>query len=241
MSVTLATLKSVLCGASPGDQGLLQDSSYYAGIAEYINDAVTAIAAGVRMPDRQVSPPLPDLYLSDTVTTVLATPYVALPATYQRHLFMVSDSSGVRISPPRGGGYYSFALLLRNARLKDLSQEGLVSVVCVKGLNLYYQGIPTAETDITINFYRKPVEMVDDTDEVDGLPDHLAKKLIKHHVAKEIFGEGIEDGEDNRGVGYKFHTAKFFEAMTDLTDHVGIDAEPEYYSSNSFQDLGVCD
>ena len=240
MSTALSTLKVALCG-SDGSQGIIQDSSYYSGIVTRINEAVKAIAAGIRMPDGQISPPLPDLYDSDTVATATDAAYKALPSDYQRNLFMVADSTGNQIYPPKGGDYYSFALFLRQAGKKDFSQTGSVSVVCVKGSNLYYQGIPASSKNLTVHFYRAPVDMSDDADTVDGLPDHLATRLIKHFVAKEIFGEGLEDSDESRGAGVKYHTAKFFEAMRDLIDFVGIDAEPEYYGTADFIDMGVCD
>jgi len=240
MGETLATLKAVLCG-SDGTQGLLQDSSYYSDIADRINDAVTAIAAGIRMPDGMISPPLPDLYDFDTVATSTSNPYASLPSDYQRHLFMVVDETGYQVYPPKGGDYYAFALFLKQAVKKDLSQAGSVFVACVKGSRLYYQGIPSTSKDLTVHFYRKPIAMSDDADTVDGIPDHLQKRLIQHYVAKEVFGEGIEDGEDSRGTGHKYHVARFYEAMTDLIDFIGIDETPIYYGTNEFLDLGVCD
>jgi len=71
--------------------------------------------------------------------------------------------------------------------------------------------------------------MTSGTDEPDGIPEHLAIPLIKHGVCMEIFGEGLEDGEDNQGVGVKYHTGKFFEAMMDLVEFVGYDGAPEQF------------
>lgn len=224
----------------PAAQGIIQDSSYVSGIARNINEAVTAIAAGIRMPDSLISPPLPELLDMDTVSTATDAAYKAMPSDYQRGLFMVSDENGNQIHSPRGGDYYSFALFLKQAVEKDLSQGGAVSSVCLRGNNLYYQGIPSEAYDLTVHFYRAPVAMVGNSTTVDGIPDQFATRLIKHYVAKEIFGQ-LEDGEDNKGVGYKYHTAKFFEAMTDFVDFIGIDAVPEYYGSDEGVDLGVCD
>lgn len=245
MSTTLASLKTVLCGASPGDQGILQDSSYYAAITTDINLAVTTITAGIRMPDGQVSPPSPLLYDMATVATSITLPYVALPAAaghvYQRNVFMVVDSNGNQIYGPRGGSYYDFALFLKQASHKGLTQAGAVSSVCVKGPNLYYQGIPSASKTLTIHFYRTPVAMTTDGTTVDGLPDNLATHLIKHWVAFNIFGEGLEDSNESRKAGYTYHKNAFYEAMVDYCDWAGIDAVPEYYGTGGYSDLGVCD
>jgi hypothetical protein len=52
----------------------------------------------------------------------------------------------------------------------------------------------------------------------------------------------IEDGQDNVGVGYKYHMGKFFEAMAELCEAIGIDGEPIYYGNdNSCGDYGICD
>lgn len=231
MSTTLSELKIALCGTD-GSQGVLQDSSYYSAITTWINHAVTAIAAGIRMPNGEVSPPLPDLIDTDTVNTATDAAYKSLPDDYQRNVFMVSDENGNQIIPPRGGDYKSFALFMRQVDLKDLSESGDVYIAVTKGSRLYYQGIPSEAKALTVHFYRIPTDMSEDDDTVDGLPDHLAKHLIKHWVCKEIFGEGLEDSDRSRQAGVKYHTAKFFEVMTDLIDFVGIDAAPEYYGTD---------
>ncbi len=222
-------------------QGVIQDPVYNdVVLTDRINDAISAIAGGIRMPDSEVSPPLPDLYKSDTViTTTLA--YASLPADYQRNVFNVFDGAWNKINPPRGGGYYSFNLFLKQSSNMSLAETGSVYRVCVKGRKLYYQGIPAAPANIGIHYYRKPTPLTLGTDEPDCLPEHLQKKLIKHYVCKEIFGESIEDGQDNSGIGTKYHTGKFFEAMADLIDFIGIDSEPQYYGSGGFEDRGACD
>jgi len=244
MTTTLASLKTVICGADPGDQGILQDSSYYSAITTNINLAVKAIAGGIRMPNGMTSPPLPELFDTDTVSTATDAAYKTMPSDYQRGLFMVSDENGNQIHPPRGGDYYSFALFIRQISEKDLSQAGAVSSVCLRGTNLYYQGIPTTSYDLGVMFYRAPTDMdlVTNTT-VDGIPDAFATNLIKHYVAKEIFGEGLEDSDTSQGAAVKYHTQKFFEFMTDFVDFIGVaDAVPQYYGDGNFsQDLGTCD
>jgi len=215
-------------------QSIIQDDSY-TDLTIRINDAVNNIAGGIRMPDGTTSPPLPDLYSTAIVSTTTDA-YADLPADYQRGLFYVVDSSGDRILPPDGGNYYSFMLFLNHCFKRDLTETGSVTSVCVKGKKLYYQGIPSDAEDLHVSYYRKPTEMVDNTDEPDGIPDHLQFRLIKHYVCKEIFGEGLEDGAEAHGVGTRYHTDKFYEAMIDLIDFVGVDAEPEYYASGSVYD-----
>lgn len=225
---TLATLTAAI-------HSIVQDDTYLAEYTDWINDAVNNIAGGIRMPDGTTSPPLPELHTSATVSTT-ANAYAALPTDYQRRLFYVVDSSGDRILPPDGGNYYSFMLFLNHCYKRDLTETGSVISVCVRGKKFYYQGIPTDSEDITVMYYKIPTAMSVTSDVPDGIPDHLQNRLIKHWVCKEIFGEGLEDGDTSRGSGVQYHTSKFFEAMIDLIDFIGVDAEPEYYGGGSNND-----
>lgn len=202
-----------------------------------INEAVIAISGGIRVPNEGMSPPLPELFESATVATTVNA-YADLPATYQRNVFYIADSSGDRLLPSRSGGYYSFVQFLNSIEKKDLSSTGSVTDVCVKGNKLYYQGIPSSSVNLTVMFYRKPVTMSLPSDEPDGIPSHLQTKLIKHYVGEQLAHEmvdGIQAMAD-------YHMTKFYEAMHDLIDFIGIDGEPSYYNSNSnCIDLGVCD
>jgi hypothetical protein len=176
-----------------------------------------------------------------TVTTSTTLPYVSLPVNYQRKVMNIYDSSGCRIAPPSGGDYYAFALFLKRVSNFNLTEAGSVYRVCVKGSKLYYQGIPAAATALGIHYYRKPVDIALDADVPDGIPDHLAERLIKHYVIKNVYGDMIEAGVTEPARGFQYHEAQFYQAMTDLCDFIGIDAEPTYYGSGGYEDGGVCD
>ena len=214
-------------------QSVIQDDSY-TDLTDRINDAINNISGGIRMPNGETSPTLPGLFTMAVLQTT-ANAYVDLPSDYQRGVFYVVDSRGDRINPPSGGGYYSFMLFLNQSCKKDLTEAGPATRVCVKGRKLYYQGIPSTPADLTVSFFKTSTILVNASDEPEGIPSHLQIKLIKHWVCKEIFGEGLEDGAETRGVGTKYHTVKFYEAMTDLIDFVGIDAEPEHYGGDSYE------
>ena len=234
----MTTLSSIVSSI----QDILQDAAYTnQNIVDRINEAVNSIAAGIRMPDGQISPPLPDLYAYGTVSTSITLPYVSLPTDYQRGVKLVYDSSNYKINPPAGGNYYSFALFMRIISKMDLSETGSIYAVAVKGTKIYYQGIPTTSTTIGVHYYRKPTDMALDGDTPDGIPDHLQLRLIKHYVIMTIFGEQIESSVSEPAIGYKYHEAKFYAAMTDLCDFVGIDATPEYYGNEGNFDAGACD
>ena len=216
MAVTVVNIRDAI-------KSVVLDGYYTdAAIDVWIDDAMQAVAGGIVMPDGDISPPLPELYSIGTVNTSTTNPYVDLPDDYQRAVFYVSDSTGYRIHPVMGGDYYSFNLFINHAIKKDLTTKGSVDAVCVKGRRIYYQGIPSASTTLSVQYYRNP-------DGLEGIPEHLVKQILKHWVCKEIFGEGIEDGEDNSGKGQAYHEKKFYEFMETLRQFIGIDAEPEYY------------
>jgi hypothetical protein len=229
----LASIKAILQDGAFSDTYLISQ----------INEAVQNIAAGIRMPDGQVSPPLPDLYKYAVVNTTTSS-YVSLPVDYQRKVFSVCDDTLYQILSPRGGDYYAFNKFLQQINKMDFSEAGSIYRVCVRGTKLYYQGIPSAPFPLGIHYYRKPTILSLDNDTVDAFAsfDHLTTSLVKHYVLKDIMGEKIEDGQDNTGIGTKYHTAKFFEAMTDLIDFIGItDASPMYYGEGGYEDRGIVD
>jgi hypothetical protein len=216
-------------------RSVIQDESYgESALIDKINACVNSIAGGILMPDRSISPPLPDLMTYNSVTTSLTLPYVALPADYQRNVFNICDNQGLQIAPPYGGDYYAYNLFLKQSFDMRLTESGSVYRVAVKGTRLYYQGIPTAAETIGLHYYRKPTNMVNDTDTPDGIPAHLQLRLIKHKVCADIFGEAIEDGQDSIGAGLKYHNNKFYEAMGELCSFIGIDDCPSYYGNDNF-------
>lgn len=222
---------------------IIQDAAYTDTLLTgRINAAVSAIAAGIRMPDGQISPPLPDLFKYDVVNTSITLPYVSLPTDYQRKVIKIYDSSSYLISPPAGGDYYSFAKFLSRLNKLDMTETGSIYQVAIKGTKLYYQGIPSASTTIGLHYYRKPTILAGDSDVPEGIPEHLTGDLIKHWVIKELYGETIEAGVTEPSRGMEYHTRKFYEQMINLADFIGIDATPEFYGTDSGgEDGGVCD
>ena len=234
----MATLTSLVTAI----QNILQDSVYTGPyLIEQVNDAVLNIAAGIRMPNGEISPPLPDLYARTTVNTDTTLPYVPLPVDYQRNVFNVFDDTNYQILPPNGGDYYAFSRFIKQISQLNLSESGEIYRVCVKGRNLYYQGIPTTSTTLGVHYYRKPVPMALDGDEPEGIPEHLAGSIIKHYVCFNLYGEKIEAGVSEPAIGMKYHQEKFYADMTDLIDFVGRESEPMYYGTGRFEDRGSCD
>lgn len=236
----MATLSEIQLSISTAIQNLAYLDSM---LAARINDCITSIAGGIRMPNGLASPPLPDLYSSGTVSTATDAAFKTLGATYQRNVFMVVDSNGDKIAPVDGGDYYSFGLFLEHITEKALTESGSIYRVCVKGSNLYYQGIPTSSVNLTVHFYRLPVDISSNGNTPDGLPEHLELKLIKHYVCKDIFGENIynDPSAPKKAI---YHEVKFYETMQELIDFIGLTDEiPVYYAggNSSFIDRGICD
>lgn len=224
---------STLASLTTAISAIIQDSSI-SDITERINDCISFLAAGARLPDGRVTPPLPELFETATVTTTTLA-YVSLPATYQRNVFYVADSSGDKINPPSGGDLYSFMMFMKQIYKKDLTEAGSVYAVCVKGNNLFYQGIPAAAATLTVMFYRKPVDLADNTDEVDGIPTHLQRRLIVNYVCADIFGSMIEDGETSNKMANTYHLNQYYTALVDLVDFIGEnDDSPAYYGKDNF-------
>jgi hypothetical protein len=222
-------------------QESLQDDAYPSEVLiPKINLSLLGIAAGIRLPTGEISPPLPDLFTYGTVNTSITLPYVSLPTNYQRQLITVYDSLNVKINPPRGGDYRSFTKFLRQINTMDMTESGEIYVVCVKGTKIYYQGIPTASTTLGLHYYKKPATMSLDGDVPEELPDHLQLDLLKHHVCMKIFAD-IESGQYNKGIGVTQHATQFYSALTQLIDFIGVDSEPAYYGSDESEDAGACD
>jgi len=83
-----ATLSSVIDAIDE----ILQDSAYSDKLVNKINEALQHIAGGIRMPNGDVSPPLPDLFTCGTVSTSTNMPYISLPDNYQRQITLVHET-----------------------------------------------------------------------------------------------------------------------------------------------------
>lgn len=222
------------------------DDASFEDINDRIDESILEIAGGIIIPDGsgRRSPPLPDLYKIDTVDTATDAAYVSLPDEFHRDLIYVVDSSGCRINPPSGGDYESFRLFLNGITNKGLTESGSIYSVARKGLKLYYQGIPAASVALTVHFYELPTILEEDDDVPSCIPSFLQRRLIVHRSCARMYGEGIEDGETSRQTGEKYHSARFYEALMELTEHIGEDAEPVVYANNDGlygMDGAVCD
>lgn len=197
----MATFENLITRADK----LVGDSSLYDNLGDFINQGVQEIAGGVKSLLLDVIiPPLPNLF---TIATVITTTeaFVDMPNTYQRGLQLAVSSSGTEINIAN-----SFIDFSRT--YPALDRVGSISEVVEFGDKLYYQGIPKNAEEVTLHFYRKPIDMVEDTDTPDGVPEHLQIALLTNFAAWKAY-EIIEDGlEGEMPNTIKFKNA-FLEAV----------------------------
>jgi len=197
---------------------IIQDDAFTGDMIDsYLNDGVNEIAAGMQSTlGDSITPPLPELFAIDTVDTDTVDAYVPMPATFGRKLQFVAGSNGVEIDICNSMIEFS-----ESSPLMD--RDGAVVEVVEYGGNLYYQGIPTVMDELTVHFYRFPVEMSADSDTPDGIPLSFQKKLLVNFACKEIFGL-IEDGIEEQKVNTIKHTNLFLAALRTFELSIPIDS-----------------
>lgn len=189
---------------------IIQDSSFTDDdIKSYLNQGVQEIAGGMLSAlGNYTTPPLSNLLTIDTVDTATDAAYVSMPATFQRDLVFAANEDGVEIDINN-----SWRDFVQTEPLLDRS--GRIYEVIEQGGSLYYQGIPTSSEEITVHFYRLPVDMSDNDDTPDGLPAHLHIPLLVNYACYKIF-ELIEDGLEGPGVNTKRYEQRFLQALKTL-------------------------
>jgi len=188
---------------------LVDDSAITDSIGDFINQGVAEIAGGMKSTLSDImTPPLPDLFSIGTVTTVTNLAYVNMPETYQRNLQLAVSARGSEIDIA-----HSFIEFVTT--YPALSKTGTISEVVEQGGKLYYQGIPSTAEILTLHFYRKPVIMVEDEDEPDGIPSHLQMSLLTNFAAWKAY-EFIENGLEGEIPNTTKYKSLFFEALKTL-------------------------
>ena len=186
---------------------IIQDTSFTSTIIDgYLNDGVTEIAGGMESSlGSFVTPPLPNLFTIATVDTVTDASFVSMPATFQRDLRFVSNSSGVEID-------ICDSMIEFSGDYPLMDKSSAVVDVIEYGGSLYYQGIPTVAETLTLHFHRLPVDMEDDANTPDGIPLAFQKNLLVNYACKEIYGL-IEDGIEGPQVNTMKFTGLFLSAL----------------------------
>lgn len=203
---------------------VIQDGSFSDTLLlSILNEGVSRITGGIRLPDGSLSPPMPDLFKTTTVTATTTQNYVALPADFQRNLFWVYSTAANAMIPFKD----DMIELLRGDN--NLDDTGAISLCVRKGNSLYYWPTPSTNDTLRVYYYRTPVDMTTDTTTPDGIPAHLQYPLLVNYAAKELFSQMLDrNAAKNRG---QFHEIEFFKAMQDLVDYVGLpEAVPKNFN-----------
>lgn len=186
-----------------------------------LNRGVNNIASGKdRLHGVEKLAPLPELMSTGTVDTATDAGYVSLPATYGRGLFLVSNSYGEPVDIQK-----SFIKFIKTDPLA--SDSGSVEEVSEKGGNLYYRPIPSSSAELTLYFYRLPVDMTNAADSYpDGIPAGHENDLLVNYACWKIYEE-IEQGMDGKKPLTDKHRGLFYDALSDLDRFLGpVDGEP---------------
>jgi hypothetical protein len=189
---------------------LVRDSSYEGGVLEFINDGIEFIAGNKN---------LGTLETSGTVTCSTDSDNVDLPDDYMRNVYHVSDGDNLIGTPQH---YHDFARFLRYHQ--DLTSEGSVFDVCVKGNSLYYAS--REDIDLTVRYFKKPTELTKRSDTPSCIPSQLHRLLV-YYCAWQIFDE-IEDGIDDPKTNMHAYESKFFGMLPEIDQYCIDIASPEY-------------
>lgn len=205
-------------------------------ILDLMNRGLTAIAGGMMFQysdgTQALSPPLPDLMTSSTVTTSTTLAYVSMPADFQRNLFMLKSlTNGLRIM----NLFSTFAEFLTYYPMIEYSPLTCQVIGAARrGTQFWYQGIPTTAESLQLHYFRKPIITTEDTveSECDGLPAHLAEELLISYCAMKIWTE-IESGVGAQLVNTKEYKERLNKALMDLDAFIPVQREPVVFGPDS--------
>ena len=203
--------------------GIINDSDYTDDMIDaFLNEGVLAVATGVILPGRfDLSPPLPNLYATDTVATD-ANSFVSLPADFNRDVVLVKDSDSNKI--PIIASFQNFIHLYKE-------EAGEVKKCAIDGSKIHYRGIPSSPETLTVNFYETPATLVDDTDIPTEIPLVLHRQLVVGYALKEIYNE-LELGMAGRKVDMRNYEEIFNQGLVRLRQLIPEDSLPNFYEEN---------
>jgi hypothetical protein len=207
-------------------QNIVQDSAWTETmIKALLNRAQTVVASGVILPGKyQLTPPLPDLYATGTVDTIVGAGACSLPEDFNRDLIQVVNSDEENVSIIK-----SFRRFLTDNPERE---AGSVRICARNGQNLLYRDIPSTAETLTVHYYRSPEELLSSSDEPEGIPVELHKPLLAGYAAAQIFNQ-IEDGIEGQKINTSFWNNEFQQGLIQLEIMVGFDADPDYYEDLS--------
>ena len=205
-------------------QNTVDDSSFsHDDILALLNECVLDIAGGgERVHGRALIAPLPELFTEFELTLATDDYKISLPSTYHRGL------KGV-FNPSTGEEIKHDDSIIRLLKITEgFSKTGVVERYLIKGNIFYYAPTPNTSTTLKAFGYRLPVDMAEDTDEPDGIPVHLQKRLLYNYACRECFSL-IEQGISGAVPDTAKHDRFYQNALTDLERLIGHeDREPMF-------------
>lgn len=180
-------------------QDVIQDDAYDEDtILSLLNRAMGLISSKVL---------LPGLEAMSSLATAPAVNVVSLTADYHRELFKAYNATtecGILL-------FSSTASLYRRCPRAVKAEVGDVKFVALTGKSLMIHAVPASAQDLTLWYYRKPVVLVEDNDEPDGLPPQF-HDMLSNYAAWKLFDK-IEDGIEGKKVNTDHYMTLFLDAL----------------------------
>lgn len=178
----------------------IDDSSFSDDlICRLINRAVRKISSLVL---------LPVLETSDTVSTVVGSPYVDLPATFGHNLFHASTAMGpVTVLS-------SMALLLTEYPMTGTDDVvGPIEFCCLSGNQVAIQPVPAEVTTMRLFFSGWPATLPESGNLNAYIADEEAQEtMVKHYVLSRLH-KRLEDGIEGPMRNTEYHEGQFMAAV----------------------------
>ncbi len=175
------------------------DTSFDDSLAGWINDSVEQIIDDANVPGfKEIL----------SVNTVVDQTSTTLGVTCNGRILYVGSATA-----ELAGGVVTLEHMMK--MYPSMSEAGDVEYIAIEGNTMYYQKVPSAVTALTLLHRRKPVVMVEDEDEPEGIPPHLHLSVIVPKAA--ILGfDRIEDGIEGKKVNTIAQVIKYNKGLHDL-------------------------
>ena len=178
---------------------VLQDTSFNSSLANWINDSIGQIIDDANVPGfKEII----------SIDTVLDTAYATLGATCSGRILYAGTATA-----ELAGGVVTLEHMMK--MYPGMADAGDVEYIAIDGSTMYYQKIPSVATALTLLHRRKPVAMIADDNEPEGIPSHLHLNVIVPRAA--MFGfDRIEDGIEGEKVNTISQAIRYKQGLHDL-------------------------
>lgn len=176
------------------------DSFTVVDITRELNNCLYAVSKRLKLPENDTV---------EDVTCVAGDISVALPTEYQRGLYKCTNKT----TKKNCNIYNSKGQLARYCY--GLDNEGDIDSVAVVGRNLFFQGSPSEDTELTLYFYGKPDILILGTDEPVCIPEEKQIPILVSYAIAELF-EDLEDGIEGATPNRDYYRGKFELGVLDL-------------------------